>query len=57
MMNSTGRNHYIIKHNLEALEALPNFIWNSAEMAKGPGPEFFKRAVLRGRIESSVDLR
>ena len=38
MMNTTGRNHYIIKHNLEALEALPNFIWNSAARKNQPPP-------------------
>ena len=40
-MNNTGRNHYIIKHNLEALEALPNFIWNSAARKCEP-PKWYR---------------
>lgn len=41
MMKTSVRNHYIIKHNLEALEALPNFIWNSAARKEKP-PKWFR---------------
>lgn len=31
MPRSKGRNHFIVKHDLASLEALPNFIWNTGE--------------------------
>ncbi len=42
MNHPTYRNYYIIKHNLEALRALPNFIWNSAAPKNHP-PRWFRR--------------
>ena len=36
------RRCYIVKHNLEALQALPNFIWNSAAHKNHP-PRWFRR--------------
>jgi len=36
------RRCYIVKHNLEALQALPNFIWNSAAPKNHP-PCWFRR--------------
>ena len=31
MQRTDGRKYFIVKHPLDALEALPNFIWNSGE--------------------------